>query len=735
MVDNFNGVLSKYYRRDEYTGVSTIGIETDEIDVKRNVDGLVVVNAIIPKWPLDTGLMLTGIWKGENYEATSIKPYTETREISKKVLRRIISELKEESGEFKISASGINKIMDVAGEDILGFSKNPKALEIMIEKLPKIDKTKLELIYNRLMSISSSYAILEYISGFGGTIINSDKLMKLYGKNALKRLKKDPYGTGYQAGLDFFTCDRIGKSLHFDALNLKRIKSLIYESLNIITTQSGSTYSTQFVLKKQIAKLVKKSSYPLEQIPSAVLAVAIQRMSGIAMEKVNNGLRIYRKKLWDCEIAIARNLSRLDEKKEDHAYSDEIIKEVESYLKIQYSEKQKESFRILKTNGIKIITGGPGTGKTTIVNGIIYMYQTMHPYNNILLCAPTGRAAQRMSEVTQMDAETIHRTLKYRPFSNGEIKHKDASDPLSADLIILDEMSMVDTEIFALLLPAVKAGATLVLIGDEDQLQSVSSGNVLHDLIKSNRFETHRLKEVFRQKGLPTIIDNAYKVLDGRMDFVKDSSFHITACETIKEAMKKMEELFEIFREAGKEHNVQILSPVKVGDGGTRAINSVISQKVNKETEGKSFVYGRTIYHNGDKVIFLNNNYEKDYYNGDIGYITEIFKNGFMVKVGSEEKRIIGSCLKEVTLAYGITIHKAQGSEADIVVIVLPDTYQNMLNRNMLFTAITRAKKQVEIIYVNSALSDSVHTIKTEQRKTGLIKKIQGEKGEVVNCH
>lgn len=315
MVDNFNGVLSKYYRRDEYTGVSTIGIETDEIDVKRNVDGLVVVNAIIPKWPLDTGLMLTGIWKGENYEATSIKPYTETREISKKVLRRIISELKEESGEFKISASGINKIMDVAGEDILGFSKNPKALEIMIEKLPKIDKTKLELIYNRLMSISSSYAILEYISGFGGTIINSDKLMKLYGKNALKRLKKDPYGTGYQAGLDFFTCDRIGKSLHFDALNLKRIKSLIYESLNIITTQSGSTYSTQFVLKKQIAKLVKKSSYPLEQIPSAVLAVAIQRMSGIAMEKVNNGLRIYRKKLWDCEIAIARNLSRLDEKK------------------------------------------------------------------------------------------------------------------------------------------------------------------------------------------------------------------------------------------------------------------------------------------------------------------------------------------------------------------------------------------------------------------------------------
>lgn len=340
-----------------------------------------------------------------------------------------------------------------------------------------------------------------------------------------------------------------------------------------------------------------------------------------------------------------------------------------------------------------------------------------------------------MSEVTQMNAETIHRTLKFRPFSNGEMKHKDASDPLSADLIILDEMSMVDTEIFAMLLPAVKTGATLILIGDEDQLQSVSSGNVLHDLIKSDKFETYRLKEVFRQKGLPTIIDNAYKVLDGRMDFVKDSSFHITACETIKEAMEKMEELFDVFWESGKEQDVQILSPVKVGDGGTRSINEVISQKLNKDNEEESFVYRRTSYHKKDKVILLRNNYEKDYYNGDIGYITEILKNGFMVKVGSEEKRITGNCLQEVTLAYGITVHKAQGSEAEIVVIILPDTYQNMLNRNMLFTAITRAKKQVEIIYVNSALSDSVHTIKTEQRKTGLIKKIKGEKGEVVNCH
>ena len=735
MVERFNGVLSKYYKRDESTGVSIIGIETDEIDVKRNSDGLVVVDSVIPKWPLDTCLMLTGTWNDNRYESKTIKPYTETREMSKKILKRIITELKEESDEFKMSTCTINKIIDVAGDDILSFSRDPKALEIMIENLPKIDTTKLELVYNRLMSISSSYVILEYISGFGGTIANCDKLMKMYGKNALKRLKRDPYGIGYRAGLDFFTCDRIGKSLNFDALHLNRIKSMIYEGLDIITTQSGSTYSTQFALKKQIAKLVKKSSYPSEPVPAAVLAAAIQTMSGIVMEKANNGIRVYRKKIWDCEVFIAKNLLRLNERKEDSFYNEKIIEDVEKHLKIKYSEKQKESFEVLRTNGIKIITGGPGTGKTTIVNGIIYMYQTMHPCNNILLCAPTGRAAQRMSEITQMDAETIHRTLKFRPFSDGEMKHKDASDPLLADLIILDEMSMVDTEIFALLLPAIKAGATLILIGDEDQLQSVSSGNVLHDLIESNKFETHRLKEIFRQKGLPTIIDNAYKVLDGRMDFVKDSSFHITACETIKEAMERLEELFDTFRENGKEHNIQILSPVKVGDGGTRAINTIISQKVNKENGEKSFTYGRTSYHKNDKVIFLNNNYEKDYYNGDIGYITEILRNGFMVKVGSEEKRVTGNCLKEVTLAYGITIHKAQGSEAEIVVIVLPDTYQNMLNRNMLFTAITRAKKQVEIIYVNSALSDSVHTTRIDQRKTGLTKKIQGKKGEVVNCH
>lgn len=734
MVEKMNGVLRRFYKRDESTGYSVFGIETDEIDVIRNIDGLILSEGIIPKWPIDTFLILDGRWNEHIYEVKSGKPYTETIETSKTLMKRIIGELQGELEDFRLSALGIKKILEVTGPDILSFSKEKNAKQTVTNKLPKIDPQKINLIFDKIQAMTESYHVIEYISKFGGTTANCDKLIKLYGPCALKQLKKTPYKTGYIAGMSFFECDRIAFSLNLDALNNERITSMIHEALNQLLNQSGSTYATQSVLKKQVLRVSKKSAYPNEEIPIPVLVSALQKAQGLVIEFMNNGTRIYKKFWYDCENIIASNLERLNQGRPYESFDSKYIKEVESLLNISYSQKQKDAFISLSTSGVKIITGGPGTGKTTVVNGILYMYQKMHPKNKILLCAPTGRAAQRMSEVTTMDAFTLHRALEFRPYENGVIRHKDADDKLDADLIVVDEMSMVDTEIFSILLPAIKKGSTIILIGDENQLQSVSNGNILHDLILSDKFEMYRLKEVFRQKGNPTIIDNAYKILEGKMNFVRDETFDLIECESIKDAMNEIMRTFDKLYLLGELNKSQILSPVKISDGGTGKINEIVSEKINLGKADASITYKhyKTVYHNGDKVIFLKNNYEKDYYNGDIGYIAEILKNGFVVNVGNDAKVITGDCLKDVTLAYAITIHKSQGSEADYVLIILPDTHINMLNRNLLFTAVTRAKKYVKIAYVNSALSDSVHTIIIDKRNTGLVDKLTGIKREVL---
>lgn len=722
------GVLKKYYTRDKENGWCEFGIDSDEILIGtcRQKDGLIRCKGRLPNWPLLTNFLLDGDIEKTRFIVKYIKPITETEKMSLLVLRNMKKKLEEENSEIKLTENAIKKIIKVAGPDVLSYAEEPDAKIRLREKEKFIKEETIDYVIDQLRVMTNSYEIVDYLAQFGCSLSGCTKLVELYGKTAKMQLRKFPYQIGFKAGLDFHIRDEIAKTEGIEPLDRQRIKSLIYTALNQKLESSGSTYVTINELERAIDRLRKNSAYPDTPIGRWIIAITLKEMSQLEVNEKNekNEIRIYKKSFFEAEKNVAANLKRLSGCKKRRELPRRLIEQAEHKIGIHYSDEQQDAFKVIQTPGIKIITGGPGTGKTTLINGIIYAYENMNRDARILLCAPTGRASQRIAEVTDRKAKTIHKALEFRPFSKDKMIYKDKMDPIEANLIVVDEMSMVDIEIFNLLLDATQEETTVLLVGDEDQLQSVGCGNVLHDLIKSKKFEMYRLKKVFRQKGDNTIVDNAYRVLKGETSLIRNDTFSIYRASSIKEAAEKM---YDDFMKNFDIHNPsenQILVPTKVGEEGTDELNSRIVNLLNPEEE--EYYSSRNMhFHVGDRVIFLHNNYDKGYFNGDMGIVTEIMKNGFVVNNDGMSIKVSGETLQDVTLAYAITIHKSQGSEAPCVYILLTDTYQNMLNRNILFTAITRAKKKVHIYYVNSALSDCIHVTTKENRKTGLTTQIK----------
>lgn len=345
----------------------------------------------------------------------------------------------------------------------------------------------------------------------------------------------------------------------------------------------------------------------------------------------------------------------------------------------------------------------------------------MYPDNIIKLCAPTGRAAQRMTESTGMEAVTIHRLLDFRPCANGVV-HKDAKNPIVADLIVVDEMSMTDTELMSIFLQAVQDGTLVLLVGDIYQLPSVGPGDVLHDIIFSEKVPVFRLTKVYRQAGDSPIVTNANKINDGHTDLVENEDFEIIIVQSDEELKDKILELTTQYYNPDKPFDMQILAPSKKYDAGTKNLNKVIQEAVNPGKKG--FVFGDTTYRVGDKIIMLNNNYGHGYFNGDVGYVVAIDDNGVTVNILDVEIVITKGMMEDMSLAYGVTVHKSQGSEYPLAICALPKSPANMLVRNLFYTAVTRAKKKVIVVAVDGSVQASVRNNQTGKRKTGLLEKL-----------
>ena len=509
------------------------------------------------------------------------------------------------------------------------------------------------------------------------------------GKVTVDKLKEDPYQIIY--GVPIYKAEEIArdytKITPFDERRLRGYLSNTMERAQ----QNGNTCLSIADVAQQVNACRKRSPIFHEiPIPASVLYLSIKKNDFfLSLHEVSGKTWLYQKKIWDEENNLVFHAKRIQTSR--HDLMDEVREEeIEELTGFHFNEGQKNALQLLKTSGIKVVTGPPGSGKTALILGVIQGFLLKFPRGKIQLAATTGAASQVMKRSCGHTAKTVHKLLDIRPIGD-TITSRESNDPIPADLLIVDEVSMMDLQVASCLFKAVRSGTLVVLVGDVDQLSSVGYGSVLRDLIKSEIVEVYYLTEVMRQSGL--ICENARKVNLGQTDLLTDDSFEIREFRDPLSAMMSMMKSVQI-------ENSMVLSPVRKDILGTENINDLLQDNNTLFC----FSYGDRNFFVNDRIIMTKTNYTKGYFNGDIGTI-ESFEDGYLkVRFTEKELFLTKDDFEYIELAYCITIHKSQGSEADVIHVLLPEKPENMLVRNMIYTAITRAKKKVIIYSVNGAL-------------------------------
>lgn len=573
------------------------------------------------------------------------------------------------------------------------------------------------------------------------------KIYNQYGEGTEDILKNNPYKMVEDVdGIGFLTADRIAMAMGVPADSDYRIRAGILHVLKDNSDKNGNTYMQIPALKEGVFGLLSINNLS-ERIDDLIVKLTLDNY--IKPLDINNERVIALTQYYKIEKVLADSLILLNSDTENERIdiSDE-IKMYETINHITMHEHQKMAVNIAVNNGVSIITGGPGTGKTTIIKCILQVFKDMG--KKVKLMAPTGRAAKRLSESTGEDASTIHRALE---MSGGEDRFTyNANQKLNYDVIIVDEVSMVDSQLMYFLVKSIKRGSKLILVGDKDQLASVGAGNVLADILESGCFATMCLTQIYRQSEDSLIIVNAHAINQGKMPELNNKSkdFFFDKKEDNEEALNSIinmcTERIPKFLNVDTS-KVQVLAPMKAGVIGIDNINKCLQEKINPPSLKKLEVENdKYIYRKYDRVMQITNNYEREWqkdgvrgsgvFNGDIGNIMNIDINTHEVIVEFEDGRIaryMKSDLGELTLSYAITIHKSQGSEFDVVIIPVLSGPPMLLTRNLLYTAVTRAKKMVVLIGTKQCIARMVHNNYTKIRYTMLkhFLETDGEKYEI----
>ncbi len=594
-----------------------------------------------------------------------------------------------------------------------------KTLEV-IDKTPHrlanvegIGEKRLEQIKQCWQEHKSIREVMVFLQRYSVSPAYAHKIYKIYGDETTERLKENPYTLAQHIpGISFRTADTIAFKMGFPKDGEQRIDSGIDFVLSELAAEGHTCHPK--------SGLIEKAQQMLEVDISERLKVALTEERIMQRDDY-----IWSKKLWISERGIERELERLQNGQSllRDVKVDKAINWVEKKLNLTLADLQKQAVISSLQEKLHIITGGPGTGKSTITNAILTITERLTP--KIILAAPTGRAAKRMSEITGHPASTIHLLLKY-DFKKGRFT-KDRNDPLNCDLIIIDEVSMIDTTLMYHLLKAIPTHARVILVGDVNQLPSVGPGTVLQDLIKSKTIAVTTLSKIYRQAASSKIITNAHLINEGEfpdLTIDKDGDFFFIKAEEAEEVTqtivdlvcKRLRTRFHPFDE------IQVLAPMKRGGCGIDTLNTSLQEKLNPQ---KDFLMSSgTRFSPGDKVMQIRNNYTKEVFNGDIGRLLKIDRDQQEILVKFDQKIVAYTFLElsELVLAYATSIHKYQGSESPCIIIPIHSSHFMMLKRNLLYTGVTRGKKLVVLVGTAKAIGIAISNNDAQTRETGLLR-------------
>lgn len=638
------------------------------------------------------------------------------------------------SGIEKFLASGaINGIGPAMAKKIVA-EFGEKTLEIIAKspnellKVPGIGKKTAEKISASYLEQSELTEIMVWLENHGISNTYAGKIFAKYGSFAIDIMEKDIYRLFQDIeGIGFLTADKLAFNLGIQREDKRRIISGIDYALMQLCN-NGHCCIPEMALVDKTAKILQVNN----QIIFTILKERIDNGS-LNTEVVGGETLIYPPYLYYAEKKVAMRLLQLQQATEPLSEDNLslFIKVWEKDNQIQLAQKQKEAIKACLHHGVLVLTGGPGTGKTTVIKGILSILKAQGL--KIRLAAPTGRAAKRLSETTGQKALTIHRLLEANNLAQDDNLQlgfsKDIDDQLDADVIILDEVSMVDIVLMHHFLNAVPDGCRIILVGDTDQLPAVGPGSVLKDIIRSQKIPAIRLDEIFRQAQTSMIIQNAHIINAGRLPDLRKQYSDFVFYELNDDTSITQKILYLCTKDLPHEgfdvlKDVQVLSPMHRFLCGVENLNLMLQEQLNPKKNQDELKYSSQTFRVGDKVMHIRNNYQKNVFNGDIGFIQDINNEKLTVDYFDHIVTYEKNELNELTLAYASSVHKSQGSEYKVVIIPLSTSHYIMLQRNLLYTAITRAKQKVIIIGSKKALMTAVQSNRTQKRYTLLAERL-----------